>query len=88
MPDTPLLALIDALRGAHFAMSDTVRRTQASALDVFGLGPHECDFQVIASGARWRLRHRVAQLGVVVPGERERDEDVRQGARHDRVLAR
>ena len=56
MPATPLLALIEALRGAHFGMSDTVRRTQASALDVFGLGPHECDFQVIASGARWRLR--------------------------------
>ena len=56
MPATPPLALIDALRGAHFAMSDTVRRTQASALDLFGLGPRECDFQVIASGGSWRLR--------------------------------
>ena len=56
MSATPLLALIDALRGAHFAMSDRVRRTQASALDVFGLGPHECAFQVISSGPHWRLR--------------------------------
>jgi polyhydroxyalkanoate synthase subunit PhaC len=56
VPASPRPAFIDALRGAHFAMSDAVRRTQASALDVFGLGPHECDFQVIFSGARWRLR--------------------------------
>jgi polyhydroxyalkanoate synthase subunit PhaC len=56
VPATPLQAFIDALRGAHFAMSDTARRAQASALDALGLGPHECDFEVLASGAHWRLR--------------------------------
>jgi polyhydroxyalkanoate synthase subunit PhaC len=56
VPATPLQAFIDALRGAHFAMSDTARRAQASALDVLGLGPHECDFEVISTGPHWRLR--------------------------------
>jgi polyhydroxyalkanoate synthase subunit PhaC len=56
VPATPLLAFIDALREAHFAMSDRARRAQASALDAFGLGPQECDFQVISSGPHWRLR--------------------------------
>jgi polyhydroxyalkanoate synthase subunit PhaC len=51
-----VLAFIDALREAHFAMSDKARRAQANALDVFGLGPHECDFQIISSGPHWRLR--------------------------------
>lgn len=56
MPAAPPLAFIDALRGAHFAMSDRLRQMQASALDMFGLGPQECDFRVIASGPHWRLR--------------------------------
>ena len=56
MPATPLLAFIDALRKAHFALSDSARRAQASALDAFGFGPQECDFQVISSGPHWRLR--------------------------------
>jgi polyhydroxyalkanoate synthase len=47
---------VDNLHAAYFAFSDIFRRAQANALDVFGLGPHECTFQVIASGPRWRLR--------------------------------
>lgn len=38
-------------------MSDGLRQTQASALDVFGVGRHECEFRVISSGPHWRLRH-------------------------------
>ena len=56
MPAAPLLAYLEALRGAHFAMSDRLRQTQASALDVFGVGPNECEFRVISSGPHWRLR--------------------------------
>jgi polyhydroxyalkanoate synthase subunit PhaC len=50
------LALIDALSEAHFALSDTLRRTQANALGALGLAPHECEFRVVRSGSYWRLR--------------------------------
>jgi polyhydroxyalkanoate synthase subunit PhaC len=40
----------------HFAMTDKLRRAQGDALDVLGLGPRECAFQVISSGPCWRLR--------------------------------
>ena len=35
---------------------DAIRRRQVDALDAFGLGPTECRYQVLASGACWRLR--------------------------------
>jgi polyhydroxyalkanoate synthase len=49
-------AFMDSLGTAHFAMSDRLRRSQASVLDMFGLGPHERAFQVISSGPHCRLR--------------------------------
>lgn len=52
----PALGLIAALRGAHFALSDSLRRSQANALDALGLAPQECNFRVVSSGACWRLR--------------------------------
>ncbi len=41
---------------APFAMNDVLRRAQGDMLAVFGLGPSECPYQVIASGPYWRLR--------------------------------
>jgi polyhydroxyalkanoate synthase len=40
----------------HFAATDVVRRAQAALLGAFGLGPDECPYRIIASGAHWRLR--------------------------------
>lgn len=54
MPRMP--ALIEALRLAHFAMIDRLRRAQGNALDALGLGPRECAFELVSSGPRWRLR--------------------------------
>jgi len=39
-----------------FALMDTLRRAQADALGALGFGPRECDYRVVASTARWRLR--------------------------------
>src|SRR5262245_43447051 len=36
-------------------MSDLLRRTQGRTLEAFGLGPKECPYEVVASGAFWRL---------------------------------
>jgi polyhydroxyalkanoate synthase len=52
----PMPALVDALRLAHFAMMDRLRRAQGNALDALGLGPRECAFELISSGPHWRLR--------------------------------
>jgi polyhydroxyalkanoate synthase subunit PhaC len=54
--DMPNLPYVDVLRAAHFQIADAVRRTQAIALDAFGLGLNECAFGVISSGPHWRLR--------------------------------
>jgi polyhydroxyalkanoate synthase len=47
--------VLDACR-VLFGMTDLLRRAQGQALEAFGLGPHECAYEVIASGAFWRLR--------------------------------
>ena len=52
----PMPALVDALRLAHFAMMDRLRRAQGDALDALGLGPRECAFKLVCSGPHWRLR--------------------------------
>ena len=39
-----------------FASMDTLRKAQGEALERLGFGPNECDYQVPASGLRWRLR--------------------------------
>jgi polyhydroxyalkanoate synthase len=39
-----------------FAGVDIFRRLQGDALAQFGLGPAECAYRVVASGAGWRLR--------------------------------
>ncbi|HET9686521.1 MAG TPA: alpha/beta fold hydrolase [Pseudolabrys sp.] len=49
----------DAVLAAHralFLMSDLLRRAQGQTLEAFGLGPQECPYKVLASGAFWRLR--------------------------------
>ena len=38
------------------ASVDLLRRMQGDALGLLGLGPVECDYRIVASGARWRLR--------------------------------
>lgn len=48
-------AVFDVIR-ALFGMADTFRRTQAEVAAVFGLGPSESAYRVIASGSYWRLR--------------------------------
>ena len=37
-------------------MTDTLRRVQGDALELFGFGPNECDYHIISSGPHWRLR--------------------------------
>ena len=49
-------AVLDAHR-ALFFMSDLLRRAQGQTLEAFGLGPQECPYEVMASGAFWRLRN-------------------------------
>jgi polyhydroxyalkanoate synthase len=49
-------AVLDAHR-ALFTMSDLLRRAQGQTLEAFGLGPQECPYEVVASGAFWRLRN-------------------------------
>lgn len=39
-----------------FRLADGLRRTQGNALGLFGLGPTECSYRVIASGLGWRVR--------------------------------
>jgi polyhydroxyalkanoate synthase len=39
-----------------FVLMDTLRRAQGHALAMFGLGPTECEYRVLASGSHWRLR--------------------------------
>jgi poly[(R)-3-hydroxyalkanoate] polymerase subunit PhaC len=41
---------------ALFGVSDVLRRAQGQTFDVFGLGAKESSYEVIASGAFWRLR--------------------------------
>lgn len=50
------VAVLDAHR-ALFFMSDLLRRAQGQTLEAFGLGPQECSYEVVASGAFWRLRN-------------------------------
>src|SRR5574340_1549645 len=52
LSDDPVL---DACR-ALFGMTDLLRRAQGQTFEIFGLGPHECPYEIIASGAFWRLR--------------------------------
>ena len=39
-----------------FAAADSLRRLQGNVLDLFGLGPSECAYRVIASGPHWHVR--------------------------------
>src|SRR5215468_5225481 len=39
-----------------FELMDTMRRAQGEALAMLGFGPTECNYRVIGSGSRWRLR--------------------------------
>jgi polyhydroxyalkanoate synthase len=37
-------------------IADALRRTQGDALALLGFGPSECEYRILASGGRWRLR--------------------------------
>jgi poly[(R)-3-hydroxyalkanoate] polymerase subunit PhaC len=37
-------------------LSDTVRQMQGLALELWGFGPSECRYRVVALGRIWRLR--------------------------------
>jgi polyhydroxyalkanoate synthase len=52
----PIDAALDACRRAQFGVADVLRRVQGDAVAVFGLGPNECPYRIIASGSHWRLR--------------------------------
>lgn len=45
----------DACR-AMFGMTDLLRRAQGQTFEAFGLGPQECPYEVVTSGAFWRHR--------------------------------
>src|SRR5262245_36305956 len=49
------MILYDACR-VMFGMTDLVRRAQGQSFEDFGLGPEECPYEVVASGAFWRHR--------------------------------
>ena len=49
------MILYDACR-ALFGMTDLLRRAQGQSFQDFGLGPEECPYEVVASGAFWRHR--------------------------------
>src|SRR5215475_11852224 len=49
------MILYDACR-AMFGMTDLLRRAQGQSFEDFGLGPQECPYEVVASGAFWRHR--------------------------------
>ncbi|MCB4771928.1 alpha/beta hydrolase [Ancylobacter sp. Lp-2] len=52
----PLPEALVELHAAQLAAMDEWRNAQARALDLFGYQPHECRYDVIASGPHWRLR--------------------------------
>jgi len=48
-------AVLDTCR-VLFGMTDLLRRAQGQTFEAFGLGPNERPYEIIASGAFWRLR--------------------------------
>jgi polyhydroxyalkanoate synthase subunit PhaC len=52
----PMSGPFDEFPTTYFAISDIVRRMQAHALGVLGLGYQESNYRVIAEGGHWRLR--------------------------------
>ena len=55
-------AALDALHRAQFSVTDVLRRAQGDALGAFGLGPSECAYRVVTSGAHWHLRDYADQI--------------------------
>ena len=49
------MILYDVCR-AMFGVTDLLRRAQGQTFEAFGLGPQECPYEVVASGAFWRHR--------------------------------
>jgi poly[(R)-3-hydroxyalkanoate] polymerase subunit PhaC len=47
---------LNALHRAQFDFEDIIRRLQGHVVGAFGFGPKESPYQIIASGAHWRLR--------------------------------
>ncbi len=54
--DRCIVAINDDSSMQMFGMADGLRGIQGNALGLFGLGPTECGYRVIASGLGWRLR--------------------------------
>ena len=55
-PDREFGARAAALAAPFFAALDVMRRTQAGALGALGFAPRECDYRVLETTPRWRLR--------------------------------
>jgi polyhydroxyalkanoate synthase len=66
----PIDAALAAYGRRQFGIADTLRCAQGHAFGALGLNPNECPYQVIASGAFWRLRdytkHDKAQSLLIV----------------------
>jgi polyhydroxyalkanoate synthase len=43
-------------RFSMLALIDTLRQIQGDSLEWLGLGPTECRYRIVATGARWQLR--------------------------------
>lgn len=55
------MSAADKLWQTQFTMADIFRRAQGDVLELFGLGPRECEHHVISSGPHWRLREYTCQ---------------------------
>jgi polyhydroxyalkanoate synthase subunit PhaC len=54
--DSAIEVGVDAIR-TQFGTTDLLRRAQGNLIAMFGLGPNECSYRIVASGPYWRLRH-------------------------------
>jgi len=52
----PTSTFMESFCQTQFSMTDTLRRAQGEALELFGFGPNECNYHIVSSGPYWRLR--------------------------------
>jgi hypothetical protein len=63
---------INALSRAQFEVSDILRRAQGNVVGAFGLNPQESPYQIISSGAYWRLRDLWRQRPIAISADHRR----------------
>lgn len=54
--DTAQAHALQRLTQAQFSATDALRVIHGNVLEYFGLGPDECPYRIMCSGAYWRLR--------------------------------